>query len=707
MAAIPPVPILGAAGGALAAPFAAGAPISTFMEYYTDASQDEYNRQYTALMGVFASVPGGPSPQQIRELVVNNPRESTLGFATLVLPAHNPAHQGMIYALHTVAKFATRLGQPATQWDNRIFGSINEVVGNQNPTTIELPADAFSRQNGGNLYRVGQQQLMSAMFGADPTLELLGEFANFDAGTELVGSRNMVPIPHRYMRHFIAGPLTPRQAWEIVGHDIVSHNDQAACAPLLDFLRLACTRNAAGDTASPLARPELTVPLADALLVQHRTELIAHKLPGLNRTPVLAAGQQVAQSLGELVAEQRAARQDVLDRHNNSTLKTIEEYFGASTHTLLRVCQVPSSAALPPVYQTMADYGKKKERITMQRAIDDMMNQMGLAQLHFVVTADLATKLSTLMWKAHPEDLSLGIHPFCVGETSPDAIAQLQELARKYDLISSDGASPSLTDAQELVGIGKASIPSNLIALDAQNQLFLVLLRVFLGTEHAITVAWEVHTTTTQQRLLHLQFYSPRTARHQLLLPGLIQRWCQLRFSYWIERQWGSMNDIAAPGWDELWMHITLKTDWESPLPERYLSPLNAQVGDDSSQISGLTRGTTGTDSTGTNTTGTRTQETPGRQPPAGQDAVAIKCDPYLESFAPFRATGKRVRVVIKEATLAGNPIPLNDKSIDMCVSYHVKGICNSNCGRKRDHTKHTDGETARLMSWCTAAFGL
>jgi hypothetical protein len=60
----------------------------------------------------------------------------------------------------------------------------------------------------------------------------------------------------------------------------------------------------------------------------------------------------------------------------------------------------------------MVDYGKKKERITMQRAIDDMMNQMGLSQLHFVVTADLATKISSLMWKAHPEDLSLGIHPF-------------------------------------------------------------------------------------------------------------------------------------------------------------------------------------------------------------------------------------------------------------------------------------------------------
>jgi hypothetical protein len=441
----------------MAAPLAVGAPLSRFTDFYSDASQDEFNRQYAAVMAVFESVPGGPTPQQIRELVVNNPRGSSLGFAVLVIPT--PGHQGMIYGIHSLSKFATRLGQPATLWDDRIFGSVGEVVANQNPITVELPTTAFSRLNQGNQFRVGHAQRMAAMFGADPALELLGEFTNFDAGTELVESRNLVPIPHRYMRYFVSGPLTPRLAWEIVGADIANNNDQVACAPLLNFIRLACTRNAAGDTASPLARAVLDVPLADAALIQHRTELIAHKLPGLNSTPILAAGQQVAQSLGELVAEQRQSRQDMVDRHTAITLKTIEEYFGASTHTLLRVCQVANSSLLPPVYQTMADYGKKKERITMQRAIDDMMSQMGLSQLHFVVTADLANKLSSLMWKAHPEDLSQGIHPFCMGETSPDAIAVLQELARKYDLISSDGASPSLTDARELVGVGKAAIP--------------------------------------------------------------------------------------------------------------------------------------------------------------------------------------------------------------------------------------------------------
>jgi hypothetical protein len=693
-----------AAGGILGAPFAAGAPLSRFLDFYSDASRDEFNRQYATVMAVFESVPGGITPQQIRELVVNNPRESSLGFAVLVLPT--PAHQGLIYAIHSLSKFATRLGQPATQWDDRIFGSVGEVVANQNPITVELPDTAFSRQGGGNLFRVGHAQRMAAMFGADPTLQLLGEFTNYDAGTELIQSRNLVPIPHRYMRHFVTGPLTPRQAWEIVCADIDNHNDQVACAPLVNFIRLACTRSAAGDTASPLARNALAVPLADTALIQHRTELIAYKLPGLNSTPVLAAGQQVAQSLGELVAEQRQSRQDLADRHVASTLKTIEEYFGASTHTLLRVCQVANSALLPPVYQTMADYGKKKERITMQRAVDDMMSQMGLSQLHFVVTADLANKLSSLMWKAHPEDLSQGIHPFCVGETSPDAIAALQELARKYDLISSDGAAPSLMDARELVGVGKAAVPRNLISLDAQNTLFLVLLRVFIGTGHVVTTAWERHTVATQQQLLNLQFYSPRTPRHQLLLPALIQRWCQLRFSYWLELQWNSLNDVIPPNWSELWMHITLKTDWESPLPDRYLAPLNPLT---TSTFPGSVAPSNASTSLST-ITGSSTAPSTGSPPiaplkPVPEGTVA-RCKPYLEAYQTFRASGKRVREVMKTAHRDGHTFPQNNNGVDMCVSYHVKGVCNSNCGRSADHNPHGDDETARLVAWCELAFG-
>jgi hypothetical protein len=189
---IQPVP-----GGALQLPTPATA---NFVEYYNDATNDEHHLQYANVMAVFRSIPGGSTPAQIRELVANNPRETSLGYAVLVIPPNNPAHQGEIYGLHCVSKFGMRLGQPVTQWDNRIFGAVNDVMGHQVPTTVELPADAFVRQNGGAMFRVGLSQRMDASFGADPDLQLLGPFANFDAGTELLESRNMVPIPHRYMR---------------------------------------------------------------------------------------------------------------------------------------------------------------------------------------------------------------------------------------------------------------------------------------------------------------------------------------------------------------------------------------------------------------------------------------------------------------------------------------------------------------------------
>jgi hypothetical protein len=74
---------------------------------------------------------------------------------------------------------------------------------------------------------------MAAMFGADPNLQLLGEFTSFDDGAQLMQSCNLVPIPHHYMRHFVTGPLvTSCQAWGIVGANIINHNDQVACKPL-------------------------------------------------------------------------------------------------------------------------------------------------------------------------------------------------------------------------------------------------------------------------------------------------------------------------------------------------------------------------------------------------------------------------------------------------------------------------------------------
>jgi hypothetical protein len=57
---------------------------------------------------------------------------------------------------------------------------------------------------------------------------------------------------------------------------------------------------------------------------------------------------------------------------------------------------------------------------------------------------------------------------------------------------------------------------------------------------------------------------------------------------------------------------------------------------------------------------------------------------------------GLRVREVIKKAVEGGHPLPKNAQGSDMCMSYHVKGMCNQNCRRR---------EKASLLSWCALAF--
>ena len=40
--------------------------------------------------------------------------------------------------------------------------------------------------------------------------------------------------------------------------------------------------------------------------------------------------------------------------------------------------------------------------------------------------------------------------------------------------------------------------------------------------------------------------------------------------------------------------------------------------------------------------------------------------------------------------------------SIEMCLSFHVKGICNTCCSRAADHLLHTPEQDANLVNWCT-----
>mgnify|MGYP000181859540 CR=1 FL=1 len=678
----------------MALPLAAA--LSSFREYYHDNTRDEHNQSYAPLMQAFA-VPNGQTPATLRDLSTNNPEATSVGYLVHCLDPQNPAGPGYLRAVHNVARYRAALGQPATIWDGRMFGSTGDTVGTQIPATVELPVTLFQQLNNGAAYRVANGPLMALLF-AEPNRQVCGPYGNHDVATELIQCRNCVPIPHRHMEHFITGTKTPREAWEVVGQALNVNGDESHCKVLFDFLRLACTLNAVGDMASPLAGADLTTPVPDVALIRHRTNLINVKLPGLNRTPTLQAGAEIVAALGGLVTEQRATRQDALDRRTEEQTKTPDSYYGASIVHVLRMCQVPDSTSLPPVYQEIAQGGRKKARLSMQIALDDAAEELGYGNLKIILSPDVASKIDGLLWRSSHSDLGVSINPCAFGDTDPETLQVNCDIIRQHDLLNTGSAAPTLSDLQSTIRKSKATLARTFVELETSLKMFHMYLHTFYGAGHPLTDNWRSFVARSSNEYRSLQYYEARTPRHQLLVPALVQHWCKLKFGYFVDMQWSSNAAVRVPDFGALWEKIATGEQWESPLPNQYLSPLPAPRVSPGSGTPALTP--------------TITPVVPGTTPGRTGGAVStqvVNLNYNATKFASFKELGLMVRDVITRAETAGHPLPKNDRGLDMCVTFHVKGFCNSNCRRHADHSPpgpaRNPAEEARLHAWCVTCY--
>ena len=69
----------------------------------------------------------------------------------------------------------------------------------------------------------------------------------------------------------------------------------------------------------------------------------------------------------------------------------------------------------------------------------------------------------------------------------------------------------------------------------------------------------------------------------------------------------------------------------------------------------------------------------------------------YCNIFAPSRSAPK-------PTTEEFPMIKFQGKDMLMCISWHVRGYCRSNCHRSYDHRLHSRKQNIELLSWCTHA---
>ena len=56
---------------------------------------------------------------------------------------------------------------------------------------------------------------------------------------------------------------------------------------------------------------------------------------------------------------------------------------------------------------------------------------------------------------------------------------------------------------------------------------------------------------------------------------------------------------------------------------------------------------------------------------------------------------------------ITGNPIPLTDAVHLFCLGYHMKGVCNSNCGIRKKHRHLSSSDPSLLTAFKARLCGM
>ena len=665
--------------------------VASYRDFYNSATNDPFNGTYASVTTPYViplGVAAVPPPLTIANGVYNSVQHKT-PTAFLIVGLDN-----RISLYHRLSRFDPRMGMPASQWDNRAFANSGDLFHN-NPVLVEWDNRHFHQgpQTHAPLAQTIEDALAQAN-AANP-VELMGPFNNGDAGTEVLRTRMCMYCPPQYVGIFLENPLTPVEAWQRVSGAVTANAANVDCSALLTWLRVALTRSTAnGPSVLAAALPGAPVP--DAVLLAHRRDFLLQDFPSLDQAQSAHGANAIAHNLHQLVAEQRLARAEDKRLVAAEKIKPVSDLIGTQVVALMRLCQVATEAHLPPLWQQLSSCTKSQQLNTLTSAINEVLDEEA-PLLPFQITPLLKDKVMKMQFRmTNKDDLTSGLQPFVFGTGTPDEIQANQQQVSLYQTIFTDQSAPSISDAQYLMVPKSVSLPLELIQardMCIRTKLFF---RPLFGDTHVLIDDLSRFCDEFNMRLAQLGNMS-LDLNDRLLLPARIIRWVQIRLNFWFRRQWSSPTALDSPNLQQLFDKIDLEEQWEPHLPPSYTqqllrpgsgtrppqdAPSRAQT--DISSITGF----------------------PPTAPPAASDdstanrQVQILNTVFNTVFEPYRALRIRHPPLLRRLTVRPPASPHNP-AIEMCLSFHIKGMCNTGCSRADDHAAHTPEQDQSLVTWC------
>ena len=614
-------------------------------------------------------------------------------------PTANPDDPGLIVAYHRLTRRDTEFGHQAMPYDGQGLGFFGDVELGQAPASVVIP-DAMFNQIGP--VQVPDAGLLAQEMAQDPGAELFGPYQAGTADVQPITTRSLMIVPNRYATLFLRVGMKPKEG------------QQVACSPLLDWLRVTMTKRGGQHTApstitSPLVPPVFMTPGDQQHFLAYRRNIMHADFPHMQPGQLHNSAVLIADGLTQLTMEQRLARQEAQQgRADNSAPKTPKDYFGVLLERVMRWAQVGSEADLPPIYETLANTKKGNVRIVLQTAVEDALTNLRYLE-DFPLSTTLATKITGLKWYSPmSEDFSVGLHLFSFGSLEEENMEHQRRLNQHADTISGSEAAPSLLDIATIQDVKQdVCIPKTFSQLRYLIERSEALWQVLLGSQHTVTLQHKAYRNMLITQEKRLERITPRDPTLKLMVPALMGRVVQLTTNAWLGLQLRSAMPVPCGDLLQVFTDIELGRQWDPVFPGAYLSANLTANSYHPASVSVHTAATTGSTLTAPSVAAGATAPTsaasttgPSATAPstAGPPNAMIRNLHYNESvFQPFKAKGIKARLLKDQIRARGVSYPLNSQGNNMCITYHVTGLCNERCSVRADHITHTTAEDETL----------
>lgn len=657
--------------------------IQNYTEYYarTDWARRQVNEERAYSLFVTPTEEGPfKTHAQLYEEMKRTASEMPHGY----LVAQRDSEWLQLY--HRTLVFPTPLGMEPEEWHDKVMLFNGDVMGTQMPQAFHAPAQLLAQSTATvkvlswQAYVLHYTENVNALPLVIPEDTPEGQYTT-------VQTRKAMYVSPSLMGIFLDRKNTIGRAVLAVHHALTDAGaDKEHYQPLLDWLRVLST--AGGKETVQRAQPPTGVLLTQDLTAR-LLQVVQQDLPQWQETSG-AAGRPPTQTtqganvggtdhvaaLIALATEALASRSNTNPRVTPADREKIpSEYWKGTIDQLLGLTQTTNEDDLAPIWKKWANCDKRERRTVLQTTLRNTASSLRMTVP--VATVELVNSMVNLEFAASFVDhLEQGLQPFMVSYLDQQTISEQRAIIDTYDVLQ-EGA-PTLTDLLNLKEAAKLPLPTEEKQCRKTVESFAVVLAVSLGVTSPVFKAYRKYIVDDFDQVT--EALEEESAKRPTDLPyAQYLRAIQLEMNmYWLEAQKG--RETPVPNFQYLHQEIKRRT-WAGPAIPAIYRPTTKRTRFEESGTSGKGE-----------------QQEEQEEGPPRKYLKNLKVDVDVMDRAssigkihPFlRKLGEKKPIVWPKLK-CGKVI---------CIAWHVRGGCYSDCSRKAGHVPLGEGDSAMLCKF-------